>query len=62
MNLEADPKGNEIGGFDFERSRVHVIRRALRPNNGCPTFSITSHEYIGFVRRYMYLLSIIQKA
>lgn len=47
MNLEANPKGNEVGSFDAESSRFDVVRRALGPDNGGPSLPISSHEYIG---------------
>lgn len=46
VNLKANSKSNEIGGFNFEGGRIYIVRRALRPNYGSSSSSIPSHEYV----------------
>lgn len=57
MHLEADTKGNEVGSFNGECSRVLIVSSTLRPNNGRFPLSISSHEYVGLVLWYVHLLS-----
>ena len=56
--LEANTKSNEIGGFDCKCCRCLIISRALGPDNGRPSFTIPSHEYIRLILGNVYLFSV----
>lgn len=58
MNLEADTKDNNMGGFNFESCRLCVVLGALGPNNGSPASPISSQEDIRLVLWYVNLLSV----